>query len=71
MTFCGHRGEHGVSRGQSPGHATTDDRASNQCPTSAGVHMRMIRSWNVRKAFFNADLNVVIYVHLGPNLCKA
>ena len=29
MAFCGHRGEHRVSRGQSPGHATTDDRASN------------------------------------------
>ena len=44
---------------------------AGSCPTSAGVHMRMIRSWDVRKAFFNADLNEVIYVHPGMNLCKA
>ena len=44
---------------------------AGSCPTSAGVHMRMIRSWDVRKAFFNADLNEVIYVHPGANLCKA
>ena len=44
---------------------------AGSCPTSAGVHMRMILSWDVRKAFFNADLNEVIYVHLGTNLCKA
>ena len=31
----------------------------------------MIRSWDVRKAFLNADLNEVIYVHPGANLCKA
>ena len=31
----------------------------------------MIRSWDVRKAFFNADLNEVIYVHPVTNLCKA
>ena len=33
--------------------------------------MRMIRSWNVMKAFFNADLNEVIYFHPRTNLCKA
>ena len=36
---------------------------ADSCTTSAGVHMRMIRSWDVRKAFFNADLNEVICVH--------
>ena len=44
---------------------------AGSCPTSAGVHMRMIRSWDVRKAFFNADLSEVIYVHPWANLCKA
>ena len=44
---------------------------AGSCPTPAGVHMRMIRSWVVRKAFFHADLNEVIYVHPGANLCKA
>ena len=46
-------------------------RRASSCPTSAGVHVRMIRSWDVRKAFFNVDLNEVIYVHTGTNLCKA
>ena len=44
---------------------------AGSCPTSAGVHMRMIRSWDVRKAFFHADLNEVIHVHPGTNLCRA
>ena len=44
---------------------------AGSCPTSAGIHRRMIRSWDVRKAFFNADLNEVIYVHPGTDLCKA
>ena len=44
---------------------------AGSCSTAAGVHMRMIRAWDVRKAFFNADLNEVIYVHPGANLCKA
>ena len=44
---------------------------AGSCPTSAGVHMRMILSWDVRKAFFNADLNDVIYVHPETNLCRA
>ena len=42
----------------------TISRASS-CPTATGVHMRIIRAWDVRKAFFNADLNEVIYVHLA------
>ena len=44
---------------------------AGSCPTSAGVYMRMICSWDVRKAFFNADLSEVIYVHPWANLCKA
>ena len=32
--------------------------------------MRMIRSWDVRKAFFNADLNEVIYVEPGDKLVQ-
>ena len=25
---------------------------AGSCPTAAGIHMRMIRAWDVRKAFF-------------------
>ena len=31
----------------------------------------MIRSWDVRKVFLNADVNEVIYAHPGANLCNA
>ena len=40
MAFCGHRGEHRVSEGQSPGHATTDESASNHQSCRFVSHFR-------------------------------
>ncbi|CAK0862523.1 unnamed protein product, partial [Prorocentrum cordatum] len=34
-----------------------------------GVHRRLLRVWDVRKAFFNADLDELVYVHPGWELC--
>jgi hypothetical protein len=39
-------------------------------PNGHGKHTRRIRTWDVRKAFFNAELNETIYVHPGRRLCK-
>jgi len=38
-------------------------------PDGDGVHRRLVKSWDVRKAFFNADLDEIIYVHPGKELC--
>ena len=69
MAFCGHRGDHRVTRGQSPGHATTDDRASNDQSCRFVSHFRWSSHENdsflgcQASVFFFADLNEVIYVH--------
>ncbi|CAK0850454.1 unnamed protein product [Prorocentrum cordatum] len=47
--------------------ATLSRAASS--PTSSGQHLRKIQVWDVRKAFFNADLDETIYVHPGRELC--
>ena len=39
-------------------------------PDLDGKHRRCIRIWDVRKAFFNSDLNELIYVHPGRELCE-
>ena len=76
MAFCGHRGEHRVSGGQSPGHATTDDRASNHQSCRFVSHCRWSSHEDdsflgCQESVFYADLNEVIYIHTGANLCKA
>eukprot|EP00959_Pyramimonas_sp_CCMP1952_P327232 6850293-Pyramimonas_sp.AAC.1 len=47
--------------------ATLSRAASS--PTSTGERAQMIQVWDVRKAFFNADLDETIYVHPGRELC--
>ena len=74
--FFGHRGEHRVSRGQSPGHATTDDRASKHQSCRFVSHFCWSSHENdsllgCQESVLDADLNEVIYVHPGTNLCKA
>ena len=43
---------------------------AGSAPDEFGQHRRMIRIWDVRKAFFNAELDEIIYVHPGKELCK-
>ncbi|CAK0909889.1 unnamed protein product [Prorocentrum cordatum] len=47
--------------------ATLSRAASS--PTPTGEHKRIIQVWDVRKAFFNADVDEAIYVHPGRELC--
>ncbi len=44
-------------------------RRAGSSPDSDGEHRRMIRTWDVRKAFVNADIGDTIYVHPGHELC--
>jgi len=39
-------------------------------PDNDGKHRRYLRKWDVRKAFFNAELDELIYVHPGKELCE-
>ena len=38
-------------------------------PDSDGVFRRLLRIWDIRKAFFNANLNETLYLHPGKELC--
>ena len=47
----------------------TLSRAASSPTSTTGEHKRKIQVWDVRKAFFNADLDETIYVHPGRELC--
>ena len=47
----------------------TISRAASSPTSTTGEHKRKIQVWDVRKAFFNADLGETIYVHPGRELC--
>ena len=38
------------------------------CTNDRGGHERMMRVWDVRKAFFDADLDELVHVHFGHDL---
>ena len=40
------------------------------CFKDGGGHERRIREWDVRTAFFNADLDEIVHVHLGHGVCQ-
>ena len=39
-------------------------------PNKDGKHSRLVRSWDVRKAFFNAPIDELVFVHPGAELCE-